>query len=923
MSPERWAKIEEIYQEAADLPAPRRAGFLKRSCAGDPSLLAEIESLLGASEISNLNEIISVAAPQDQDRLIGQRIGPYLVTEVVGIGGMGTVYAATRDDDQFQQRVAIKVVARSPQLAEILPRFRHERQILARLDHPNIARLLDGGALDPALGGRPYIVMEFIDGLPLIEHCKEKKLSVRDRLQLFQTICSAVQYAHQNLVVHRDLKPANILVTNTGTAKLLDFGIAKLLEDDTHTASGDQTATGVFLFTPNYASPEQISGAPITTGSDIYSLGVILFELLTGERAHAMESRSWPEIVKTICELDPVKPSTRTSNVETRKLLRGDLDTIVLTAMRKEPERRYRSAGELSDDIGRYLNSEPLRAREDSIAYRAGKFIRRHKLAVAAAALVFAGSIAGVAAIEYQARRAERRFTQVRKLANTFLFDFHDAIRDLPGSTKARQLVVDTALTYLGSLTADAAGDDSLQRELAAAYLRVGDVQGYVDSANLGQTAQARESYGKAVTVLRGISRTSPEYTPSQMLLMEVLAHDGVVASQTGKLEEAAAQLRAAVRLAGELGSLASSPRLLRQLASALSSLSSQQRIRGDLDAALQSAQRAIQLLDGVASSGEPQVRMELASAQSALGMALARQDKLEDALASYRRAAVIGEAAVAGDPGNTSYQQQLLLQYGHVGDVLGYPTLPNLGDTAGAEAAFRKATTTAANLYRSDSSNLRALNDYAISLSRLGVVIPRERRQEAAGILQQSIALFKLAMERNPNNHTMRHFMGNTQLELARKVLDVDPELALRTLLEAEAAVGLAFKKRPDDGSILRSLIEVHSVQAQLSAKRGDREHALALAGEAVTLAQNWKSRTNSRLFILPHAYAAYGLAYKTLATSADVLLARVWLRKCVDAWEAASKQPGFNRAHKAFWRDHSEALKQVEAAIRKTGSR
>jgi serine/threonine protein kinase len=922
VSPELWARIEEIYQEAIDLPEPRRAEYLNRSCAGQPSLLAEVESLLKASKTNSLDEIISVAAPQDQDRLIGQRIGPYLVNEVVGIGGMGTVYSATRDDDQFQQRVAIKVVALSPQLAEILPRFRHERQILARLDHPNIARLLDGGALDPALGGRPYIVMEFIDGLPLIEHCNQKKLGIRERLQLFRTICAAVQYAHQNLVIHRDLKPANILVTTTGTAKLLDFGIAKLLEDGTHAAGGDQTATGVFLFTPNYASPEQISGAAITTASDIYSLGVILFELLTGRRAHALDGRSWPEIFRTVCELEPEKPSTRAPDAEGRKLLRGDLDTIVLTAMHKEPERRYRSAAELSDDIGHYLDNEPLRAREDSISYLMGKFIRRHKLAVAAAALAFIAAIAGVAAIEYQARRAERRFSQVRKLASTFLFDFHDAIRDLPGSTKARQLVVDTSLAYLGSLTAEAAGDWGLQRELAAAYLRVGDVQGYVDSANLGQTAQARVSYRKAAEILAAIPRTSPEHAPSQALLMEVLSHDGVVAGQTGKIEESAGQLRAAVKLAEELGSRASSPRVLRQLGKALTSLSSQQRLRGDLDAALQSALRAVKMLEELGPAGDAQMRLDLAGAQAAGGMVLARQDKLEEALARYRRAAELVEGVVAGDPGNTRYQQQLLLQYGHLGDVLGFPGLPNLGDTAGAEAAYRKAAKTAAYLYRSDASNLRALTDYAISLARLGGVIPRERGEESIGTLHQSVALFKLAVERNSNNQTVRLFMGSAQLELARRLLELDPALALRTLGEAEAGLRIALKNRPGDASILRVLVDTDSELSQAYAKRGERGRALASADAAVELMENWKSRTAAKPLILPHAYAATGLAYKTLGTQADLLLAGAWLRKCVGAWETASMQPGFNRAHKAFWRDHAEALKQVEAAIAKKKS-
>jgi serine/threonine protein kinase len=455
MSDDRWRQIEELFHQAADLAPADRAAFLRRACDGDEELQREVESLLAAdaSRDTFLKAAVADAtsllpsAPDRSAGLIGKRIGPYSITRVIGKGGMGSVYGAVRDDD-IRMQVAVKLLARGTDTEAALGRFRAERRILAGLQHPNIARLLDAGATEDGL---PYFVMEYVDGSPLLDYATP--LSTRQCLELFRSVCAAVQYAHQNLVVHRDLKPGNILVTADGTAKLLDFGIAKLLDPESAGSTLTLTGTGVRLMTPDYASPEQVRGEPVTTATDIYSLGVILYELLTGRRPHHIETSSPAAIERAICLEEPTKPSAVNPRLD------HDLDNIVLLALRKEPQRRYASVEQFSEDIRRYLEGRPIRARKDTLGYRANRFVRRNKLAVAAAALVVLGTLTGLAAVNRQARRAEYRFQQVRKLADTVLFDLNSEIESLAGSTKARELLVKTSLAYLDSLAAEGSND--------------------------------------------------------------------------------------------------------------------------------------------------------------------------------------------------------------------------------------------------------------------------------------------------------------------------------------------------------------------------------------------------------------------------------------------------------------------------------
>lgn len=437
MTPEQWQQVKELFQSALELEPEQRPAYLDAACGIDPSLRGEVESLLEADEGSErfierpaLAFSAELMADRPGELVYGSRIGHYQVLREIGHGGMGIVYLAARADDQYRKQVAIKIVKRGLDTDDIRHRFRYERQILSDLDHPHIAKLLDGGTTEDGL---PYFAMDYVEGLSINEYCNRDKLSIGERLELFRQVCSAVQYAHQHLVIHRDLKPGNILVTREGVPKLLDFGIAKVLDAE-QSGSTRLTVTGLHVMTPQYASPEQVRGEQVTTASDIYSLGVLLYELLSGHTPYRVKSRRSDELLHMICEDEPESPSTAVSRVEEtsdsdgaaagtmtpqrvgadrgtqpeilRRRLSGDLDNFVLMALRKEPERRYKSVGEFSEDIRRHLVGMPVMARRDTFLYRAGKFAGRHKVGVAAGALLGLAIVASIVGIVWQARVA-------------------------------------------------------------------------------------------------------------------------------------------------------------------------------------------------------------------------------------------------------------------------------------------------------------------------------------------------------------------------------------------------------------------------------------------------------------------------------------------------------------------------------------
>ncbi len=585
-------EIERLFDQAIELPINARSAFLDQSCGDDEFVRKEVVSLLHAHD--NAQRFLHGSALEQQpnrtlfaDPWLGQTIGRYRVLERIATGGMGSVYLAERSDHAFDKRVAIKVIRRGMDSEDILARFRHERQLLANLEHPNIAHIIDGGSTEDH---QPYLVMEFVDGKRLDEYADQHRLTVDQRLDLFLTVCAAVQAAHRNLIVHRDLKPSNVLVTEDGTVKLLDFGIAKVLSSETLQRTAEVTATLERRLTPAYASPEQIRGQAITTSADIYSLGVILFELLTGQRPHHVEHKSIEEAGRAICEDPPTRPSTAvrqtlhsepgldgdssvssattpesiaqlrsTDPARLQRMLHGDLENIILMALRKEPERRYSTVEQFADDLRRYRHKLPVVARADTLRYRATRFIQRNRVGVAASILLLvtlctASIISTLLYVEtarerdraqLAEQRAERRFTEVHTLANTMLFDVHDHIRKLPGSTGPSRVIVTTAHEYLEGLRADALDNSDLLIDIAAAYRRLGDIQGgLMGNPGLGEITGALASYQTGLDIIKTLLNDDDTCERCRIIGANLLMGIGFCHDEKNQLDVAEAAFR-------------------------------------------------------------------------------------------------------------------------------------------------------------------------------------------------------------------------------------------------------------------------------------------------------------------------------------------------------------------------------------------
>ena len=402
----RWKLVDQIFDELLDSPSSQRETILANRCGGDAGLWREVENLLTATERASdfmeVNAWESQAVDLESDEvLIGGCVGKYRLLRLIGRGGMGNVFLAVRNDDEFRKTVAVKLVYPLWSDDDMMQRFRRERQILAQLEHPNIARLFDGGTTKDKVS---FLVMEYVAGIPITEYCRNRCKTTKERLRVFLKVCDAVKFAHQNLIIHRDLKPNNILVTSDGTVKLLDFGVAKLLQPELLDVTQNLTV-GANILTPNYASPEQLEGETITTASDVYSLGVLLYEILSGNRPYDLKDKSLPEMLRVISEQVPPKPSETEMRVReqlpnaaltsglhprtgARRSLRGDLDNICLKALAKNRDERYQTVGELIDDINRHLASVPIQARQPSVWYRINKYVSRHRFGVAAASII-------------------------------------------------------------------------------------------------------------------------------------------------------------------------------------------------------------------------------------------------------------------------------------------------------------------------------------------------------------------------------------------------------------------------------------------------------------------------------------------------------------------------------------------------------
>ena len=758
MTPEEWQRVRPILESALELEPASRASFLDGAC-GDSFLRREVESLLACHEEAGTDVLSPGALPglnlddEAQFRLPpGKRIGAYEIIEEIAVGGMGAVYRAVRADGEYKQQVALKIV-RSELGAEIAgTRFKTERQILARLDHANIAKILDGGT---TAEGVPFFVMEFVEGQRMDAYCDERKLATTERLKLFLQICSAVQHAHQHLIIHRDIKPGNILVNAEGVPKLLDFGIAKILASSEDSAQPEQTMSFMRLLTPQYASPEQVKGEPITTASDVYSLGVVLYELLTGHTPYNVPTHTPHEISRAVCETDPEKPSTAARRktgavtVDPRerqpngdgappcdvrdgtpeklsKRLSGDLDNIVLMALRKEPQRRYASVDQFAQDIRRHLENLPVLARKDTFGYRASKFVARHRVGVAVAAMVTIALLSLTAITIRQARvaraeraRAERRFNDVRKLANSLIFEVHDSISEMPGATATRKLILERAQEYLDDLAKESGNDAALLSELATAYGRLASVLGNTRDANLGQTTKAIENARKAVEFRKAALALQPANRDFRRELAASYNNLALLLGGQGDGKESEKYRRDALAILEPLA--ASSPDDRR----AQYALAKEYELFGGFlgedhqSESIEYFGRSLKMYDLLAKSDpkNDQYKIEVSFAHKHLGSRLAMQNHMDEALDHYHQALAIDEAQLAAHPDNLNTRYFITYTYSDTGYILG-----KRGDYDGAISYYRKALDIREAMVAADPHDTRARLGVANNYFNMGL---------------------------------------------------------------------------------------------------------------------------------------------------------------------------------------------------------
>ncbi len=719
MTPDRWKKIEDIFNQAVELPLNERPTFLQGICGTDKELLLEIESLLQQDDETGamLKTIISKAADslshKDVD-LAGKRIGPYRITGLIGQGGMAEVYKAVRDDDQYQKQVAIKII-RHDSVSFLIGRFWHERQILATLEHSNIARFLEGGTTDE---GIPYLVMEFIEGDPITVYCDKYSLTIRQRLELFRSVCNAVQYAHRNLVIHRDLKPSNILVTAEGVPKLLDFGIAKLLNPDLAVEYPNATVTSYRMMTPEYASPEQVRGEQVTTATDVYSLGAVLYELLTKERPYRFDTRSFFEMERVICEKEPELPSSALIRIDpadspdrknTKKRLSREfareLDSIVLKAMEKDSQRRYSTVAQFADDINRYLDGLPILARTSTFSYRAFKFARRHRTAVALAAL-FVLVLAGFATVmTIQASRIAKERDRANQVTD-FLVNLFEVSN--PSESKGNSV---TARELLNESTKKIERDLRDQPEVQAALM---DTMGRV-YRNLGLYNTSVPLLEKALKIRKQtFGEESTEVASTMNILAEALYN-------AGKYDEADPLVRKALSIRRKL--LGNDHP---DVADSLNSLGFglfQAGKYGESETVLRESLAIRQKV----FRGES---VEIANSLNELGLALKVQGKTDEAESLYRRALAMRRKLLGDHPEVSSTLNNL----GRL--------LIDKGNYDEAELLLREAVKLDRKILGPDHPDL------AITMSNLGWALREQKKyEEAQNIFHDALQIRKRAL--------------------------------------------------------------------------------------------------------------------------------------------------------------------------------
>jgi len=858
-------RIEEVFHAVADFSCEARRNYFAEHNI-DNNTREEVEALLAFDEtrMSALDMDIAGEASRALERLgaRGARFGAYEIKDLLGRGGMGSVYSADRVDGEISHRVAVKLLHSGGEDPHLRRRFSAERQILAALSHPNIARLLDAGHRE----GQPYFVMEHVEGKPLDVYTGES--SIRQKIKIFLKVCAAVAYLHQNLVVHRDLKPQNILVTKDGEPKLLDFGIAKILED-----TGDSTLTGWLMLTPHYASPEQVMGTPVTTATDIYSLGAVLYKLLTGDAPHRFPNNSVEAIVSTICKENITRPSKLAPAVK------RDLETIVMKALRHKPEERYTSVEQFAEDLENFLESRPVRARKGGALYRARKFLGRFWIPVTASALAIVSLAAGLTFVNHERALAQRRFEEVRQLANR-LFDVDLEARKVPGNTKVRQAIVDTSLDYLRRLGRDLQNDPDLQLELGNAYMRVARVQGVPISPNLGQMDQAEQNLRLAEELVFAVHKARPANRTALFRAAQI-AHDRMLLARFNSRDSDA--LDFARRSADWLRKFDAGPSDKPEAPAILVTylnVAHQHMLGQQFSESLRLCEEATELARAYKSP------LYLGTFRWTSGEVYRRQGDLNRALKETEQSVAALEPALEKKDQNAMLNLALALTY--KGRILGEADAISMGRSQEALAALQRAFDIADGFVHQDPNDQSSRGRVAMAGNSIGAILRRSNPQKSLQVYEHVLT----HMEQIQNNPSFRRFevtalvgSSNALLELGRKQ---DAQQRLNDALERLNRIGAYPADKLKPGS---ETAEALTARARFEVVTGNYSQAITDATKLMNGLLAWPADAENSLADAVDISRAYGLladvqrraGHSTPATEWEGRRRRLWQK-----WDA-----------------------------------
>ena len=819
MTSQRWGEVKSVLGALLETTAAERPALMDKLCGRDSGLRTAVEQLLAMEEKAGdlLDTMILPGAALRRDAPPPSSIGSYRVLREIGRGGMGVVYLGERADGEYRKQVAIKLITSgrgdSGRDSGMEQRFRRERQILAQLDHPGIARLIDGGATE---GGQPYFIMEYIDGLPLLSYCDGNRLGVNERIELFLSVCDAVAYAHQNLVVHRDLKPGNILVTAETEARLLDFGLAKVLDPDD--PGEDLTVAGTPMMTPAYASPEQIRGEHYTVSGDVYSLGVILYELLAARRPYELKTGSLAELARVVCEQEPPPLAIAAANATAeaagyrgatpdrlRRRLSGDLERIVAKALAKDPQRRYSIVAELAEDLRRHRDGRPIVARPATLRYRMGKALRRHRVAVPAGTLAALLILGFAGTTWWEARRAERRFQQVRSLAHSVLFELHDAIEHLPGSTAARELLVRRALEYLENLSREAGGNADLQREVAIGYERVAAVEGSLGTSSLGLIQPALENFRKAEAIMASLMARAPGDDSLRHDYLRVANQLASAYLHVGNFQKAREQVGKNATIAET--ALRSHP----SDAACIDELMVVESIRADILTDETRYADAIPVREHVEAlarklaalrPGNATAERSLALAEKRLGALYGVTGRYDECRKQYEQALTLDERRCARNPADHNAKLDLSYDYSDLGWVSA-----RMGGDAEALADYQRTLAIRTDVAQTDPKNHRAAEGVASSTYRIGTLLEKMGdRKGAVEHFRQSIARYEELTRVAPADWATMRSLAEVHVDLAETLAsaqsfdEYDKALTIYGRLRDQGVLPASYLKRIDE---------------------------------------------------------------------------------------------------------------------------